>query len=446
MSQQPSGPPATATPPGSPWQPGGQPRPFGNSPFLRRRAPLAVAAAAALWRRLMVRTRFIAVTGSYGKSTSTKCLAAILDSRFPINWSASTNNARSALAQSLLRTRFRHRFAVIEVGTKQPGALHRASLQIDPDIAVVLAVGYQHTNHFPNLDAMAREKASLLRGIGRRRIAVLNGDDPYVRAMADKCKGRVFLFGRSPEYDVWASNVSSCWPGRLRFTAHAGSQSVEIETQLAGEHWLPAVLGAICCAVAAGVPLEACAAPLRTVEPALGRLSVHPLPSGVTVIRDEHNASMSVVRPALDVLRAVRTGRRVVVMGDVFDTPLNRRDRFTELGRLAAESADIAVFIGQKTNVPVAAAVEAGMTEGLARSFKRIEDAAEWLRSVLQPGDVVLVRARGEFHMERIYFGLLGTAGCRLSRCSIHQPCDFCEHLHFSMDLIPPSAIKAATE
>lgn len=392
----------------------------------------------------MVRTRFVAVTGSYGKSTSTKCLAAILSSRFPVSWSGSTNNARHALAQNLLRTRFRHRYAVIEVGTRLPGALHRASIQIDPDIAVVLAVGYQHTNAFPDLDAIAREKASLLRGIGRRRIAVLNGDDPYVRAMADRCKGRVVLFGRSPEFDVWASDVSSCWPGRLRFTAHAGPRSVEIETQLAGEHWLPAVLGAICCAVAAGVPLEDCAAPLRTVEPALGRLSVHPLPSGVTVVRDEHNASMSVVRPALDVLRPVRTGRRIVVMGDVFDTPLNRRDRFTELGRLAAESADIAVFIGEKTNIPVAAAVEAGIKEGFARSFKRIEDATAWLRSVVLPGDVVLVRARGEFHMERIFFGLMGSVGCKVSRCSLHAPCDVCEHLHFERDLIPLSAIQPA--
>ena len=36
----------------------------------------AVSAAATLWRRLMFRTRFIAVTGSYGKTTTTQMLGS----------------------------------------------------------------------------------------------------------------------------------------------------------------------------------------------------------------------------------------------------------------------------------------------------------------------------------------------------------------------------------
>ncbi|MEP7364908.1 MAG: cyanophycin synthetase [Acidobacteriota bacterium] len=199
---------------------------------------------------------------------------------------------------------------------------------------------------------------------------------------------------------------------------------------------MPAVLGSIGCALAAGMALEDCAAPLVTVEPILGRLSVHSLPSGVTVIRDEHNASMSVVGPALDVLRQVRTGRRVVVMGDVFDTPLKRRERFAELGRLAAGSADIAVFVGEKTGIVARAAVEAGMKEGAVRDFNKMEKAAEWLRSELRPGDVVLIRARGEFHMERFYFALQGSVGCWMNRCSIFPPCDVCEHLRFQTELV----------
>ena len=390
----------------------------------------------------MVRTRFIAVTGSYGKSTATSCLAAILGSRFPINYSGNPSNARSALAENLLRTRFGHRFTVMEVGTKLPGALRRASLHIDPDIVVVLAVGLQHTNTFPNLDAIAREKASLLRRIGRRRLAILNGDDPRVRAMAAGCKGRVYFFGTTPDCNLWASGVSSRWPARLSFTAHAGTNSARIETQLVGEHWLHTVLGAMACALALGLTLEDCAAALPSVPPILGRLSVHPLPSGVTVWRDDHNASLSCLGPALDALSQVQSGRRVVVMGDVFDSPLKGRERYAELGRMVAKSADIAIFIERHLNTSVRAAIDAGMHPSSARAFQRLEDAANWLSAELRPGDVLLIRARGQFHMERIYFALLGSVGCWMSRCTIHPPCDFCEYLRFQKDLVPASGIK----
>jgi UDP-N-acetylmuramyl pentapeptide synthase len=428
------------------WQPSSQPVRFLDKPPLRARAGLALSLLSLVWRRFMLFTRFIAITGSYGKSTATRCLAAILASRFNINWSGTPRNGRFDLAANLLRTRLHHRFTVMEVGTRLPGALRRASWQIDPHSAVILAVGHQHTNTFPDLDAIAREKAQLLRPIKGNRVAVLNGDDPLVRAMAKDCRGRVVLFGQSPEFDVWAGDVSACWPDRLSFTAHAGAESVRIQTQLVGGHWLATVLGALACARACGLSLQQCAAPLRAVSPVVGRLSPHPLPCGATVLRDDHNASLSTLHPALEVLRQARAGRRIVVMGDVFDTPLSPRERFTELGRMAAASADVAIFVGQKINSARRAAAAAGMPDSSVRSFKKIQEAAEWLRSELRTDDLLLIRARGQFHMERIYFAQLGSIRCWMSRCSLWKSCDSCQHLGFELrpqgtaQAMPPQA------
>ncbi len=423
--------------PTSPWMPETNAGILRGNPRLCYRAAVALTALSALYRRLMVRTRFIAITGSYGKSTASRCLAAILSAHQPTNFSDTPRNGRADLALNLLRTRLHHRFTVIEVGTKLPGALLRASWQIDPDIAAVLAVGLQHTNEFPTLEDTAREKVQLLRGIRGRRTAVLNGDDPRVRAMAAQSRGKVFLFGTSPEFDLWADHISGVWPDGLCFTAHAGPISVRIETQLIGTHWLAAVLGAIGCALAAGVSLPDCAAPLRGVKPFLGRLSPHQLPSGAHVLRDEINASLSSLFPALDVLRQARASRRIIIMGDVFDTPLKHRDRLMELGRLAAGAADVVLLVGQRTNPAVRAAIAAGLPESAARSFHKLEDAADWLRRELRPGDLLLIRARGQFHMERLYFAQLGTIQCWMSRCELHGNCDRCEYLGFEPD--PPA-------
>jgi UDP-N-acetylmuramyl pentapeptide synthase len=392
----------------------------------------------------MFRTRVIAITGSYGKSTAAQLLAAILSSRFPTNSGINSNNSRFALASILFSTRPRHRFTVIEVGTRKPGSIRRASYQIDPDIALVLAVGRQHTNAFPDLEAMAREKASLLRGIGRRRVAILNGDDPHVRAMAASCKGRIVFFGTTPDCHLRATGVSSAWPERLTFTAHYNGQSVQIQTQLIGVHWLSAALGAMACALTAGLTLADCAAALAHVAPVRARLSVHHLPAGISVWRDDKNASLSSLIPALEALRQVRTGRRIVVMGDVMDGPPLRRDRLIEVGRLAARAADIALFTGPKMKAAMDSAIAAGMDASAALSFPKFQRAAEWLASELRPGDVLLIRTRREFHFERIYFSLLGSIGCNMERCPIVPECDVCEHLQFQPGLVPLGAIRPA--
>jgi UDP-N-acetylmuramoyl-tripeptide--D-alanyl-D-alanine ligase len=126
---------------------------------LRRAYPIGVAyllsACAFLWRRLMFRTTFIAISGSVGKSTATASLGAILSAHYPTNWTPGGGNNRRTLAETILRTRFRHRFTVIEVGTRAPGALRRAAWMIAPNVVVMLRVLNIHSNAFPTLEEMA---------------------------------------------------------------------------------------------------------------------------------------------------------------------------------------------------------------------------------------------------------------------------------------------------
>lgn len=180
--------------------------------------------------------------------------------------------------------------------------------------------------------------------------------------------------------------------------------------RLVGEHWLDAVLGAIACAIACGMTLAQSVEPLRHVDPVTGRMSVHPLPCGATVIRDDHNASLSSMGPALKILQAAGAARRILLAGDVFDSPLGLAQRLEEIERMAAESADLAGFVGNRhMRVAVRSAKVAGMSDNSAFAFRNLTDAADWLRGELRPGDLILIRARGQFHMMRLYFAQFGT-------------------------------------
>jgi UDP-N-acetylmuramoyl-tripeptide--D-alanyl-D-alanine ligase len=379
-----------------------------------------LSALAFLWRRLMRRTTFIAVTGSVGKTTTTECLAAILSSRFPVNATLHGNNGRAGLAATLLRTRLKHRFTVIEVGTNLPGALKKAAWMVNPDAVVVLAVAGVHTNRFPTLEDIAAEKSQLL--------AILNGDDPRVAAMAAGRRARVLTFGRSPQFDLWASEVSSRWPARLSFRAHWGAESRQVHTKLVGEHWLSTALASLVTALSCGMDLASAASALERVEPFRGRMEPAALPCGATALRDDSSLSAASLPAALRVLEQA-PGRRVLVFNDAYDSGLSFRERFQRLGRMAVRAVDLAVFFGERSRGAARRAVQGGMKPESVRSFPDLWGAAEFLKAELRAGDLALFRDCGSLHAERIYFAQLGAVGCKTPECPRLRLCDYCPDL-----------------
>jgi UDP-N-acetylmuramoyl-tripeptide--D-alanyl-D-alanine ligase len=273
----------------------------------RRRAVLM---AAIVWRRLLFRTTFIAITGSVGKTTGKEMLGAMLSSHAPTLATSGTSNTAINVAQTILRARPWHRFVVVEVGTDSPGWIGRSASILHPDVAVILNVGRTHTDRFPSLDDIAREKGTLLQGLRRNGVAILNQDDPRVAAMGDEIlRQRVVWFGRGQQADVSATHVSAIWPQRLSLTLRAGNRSQRIETRLVGEHWTTALLGAAAAALECGVSLQEVAEALPRVNPFPARLDPREFPSGAVILRDDFNGSIESFIPAFKVLRNTEGAR-----------------------------------------------------------------------------------------------------------------------------------------
>jgi UDP-N-acetylmuramoyl-tripeptide--D-alanyl-D-alanine ligase len=414
---------------------------------LRQAYPIGIAyllgACAFLWRRLMFRTTFIVIGGSVGKSTATACLGSILSAHYPTNWTPGGRNNRRILAATILRTRFRHRFTVIEVGTRAPGALQRAAWMIAPDIVVMLRVLNVHSNAFPTMEDMAAEKAQLLSRLGKRGLAILNADDPRVLAMGANCRGPVRTFGASPEAFVTASGVSSKWPRGLSFRVRCGQESSWVETNLVGTHMLTSALAALTAAVCCGVRLEQAGAGFQEIQPVPGRMQPMQLPNGVTVIRNEYMGSLPTFEAALEVMRDAETCRRIVIVGNVLDSGLSERGRYRHLGLQVARSADMGIFIGRSSGTAVNAAVGAGMNRDSARAFKSLPDAAGFLKLELRAGDLVLLHGWVERHLERAILAQLGSISCWVERCPKLIQCERCPELKLVRLPVPESETGA---
>jgi len=404
-------------------------RAFG--PAFRLLAP-ATCAAAWLWRRLMVRTTFIAVTGGVGKTTAKELLAGILATHRPTFRTHLNQNGPTLVAMNLLRVRPWHRYAVIEVGVVAPNTMHRAARLVHPDAAVILNVAKTHSTGFASLDEHAAEKAELLRWVRPAGFAVLDVDDPRVRAIADACTLRVVRVGTGDDCDYRASDASSRWPERLGFTLHHDRTTLPVATQLVGVHWQGPVLAAIAAAHAVGVPLQqAVDAALRT-PPFPGRMQPVRVPAGAIVLRDDYNGSVDTLEAAVRVLEDAAGVRRMLVITDMSDTDMHRRQRLKVLAGLAVRAADALVLVGENAGYGRRRAIDAGLPADQVHAFDTLRQAAGFLRRELGPGDLMLLRGRTTDHAARVFFAQIGDVGCWKETCSKRLLCDHCWELDVS--------------
>jgi len=396
----------------------------------------AVYAIAWLWRRLLVGTTFVAVTGSVGKTTTKECLAAALAVSGLTARTRGNANDAYGVPRTILRVRPWHRHAVVEVGTERPRMMRRAARVVRPHVAVVLCIDRAHTRTFGTLEAIAAEKADLVRALPRSGLAVLNADDPRVLAMAAVCRGRVVTFGLGPGADCRGDDVTAAWPERLALSVHAGGERVRVRTRLVGAHWARSVVAALAAARAAGVELGPAGEAVGRVLPFRARMQPVTLPSGATMLRDEIGNTGPTLDAALRVLETARAGRRVLVAGEFSDSPWRSQVRLRELGRAAARVADLALFVDpHHGRDAVRAAVGAGMRPGAALAFADVAQVADYLRSALRPGDLVLLKGRTTDHFSRVFFAQFGSIGCWTSACARTSLCDSCEELRPGFDL-----------
>jgi UDP-N-acetylmuramoyl-tripeptide--D-alanyl-D-alanine ligase len=411
-------------------------------PAVRRLRPLLYVTAF-VWRRLLFRTTFVAITGSLGKTTAKECLASILASAAPTFRTYRNQNDTGAVALNLLRVRPWHRFAVLEVATGEPNTMSRSARLVRPDAAVILTILRTHTTAFPSLKHHAAEKSVLLRALKPGGLALLNKDDSLVAAMAEKIENRTVFFGTAPDCDYRADQATGDWPGRLAFVVHSKSAAQAIETQLVGRHWAPSVLAALATADSFGVDLQRAAAVLKKVEPFPGRMQPVRVPSGAIVLRDDYNASADTVEAALRVLGRASATRRLLVTTDVSDFGTHRRWRLKYLAENAARTAEVVVFIGDDAAYGKRRAIEAGMLPENVHSFSSIRAAAEFLRRELRSGDLMLLKGRTTDHAARIFLAQLGPVGCWKEYCAKRMLCDICWELEITPEQFATASVVA---
>ncbi|MDP2323696.1 MAG: aminoacyl-tRNA hydrolase [Gammaproteobacteria bacterium] len=385
-------------------------------------------AVASRWRRILTRPVYIGVAGSAGKTTTKELLLAMLAHRGGGVGNHSSFSNIEEIAKALLKLRPWHRVFVTELSEHRPNEMDRPLALLRPSIGIVTVVGDDHVSAQYPRAAITREMGKLIAALPSSGTAVLNADDELVSSMVAISRAKVITYGVSPNAQIRADGVQSVWPERLRMDLVWGTQREPLQTQLCGTHWVPAVLGAIGGGLATGMTLAECARGIASVAPFDGRMQPVSTPDGVTFIRDDWKAPLWTVEACFDFMMSARAHRKIIVVGEISNVGPQKGAKLEAIARAAQELAAITVFIGPWASSVLKARKPDGQSILLA--FSHVRDAAEYLKTALLPGDLVLLKGSNKSdHLLRIILARRGEVACWRDDCRRYVFCNECPEL-----------------
>lgn len=358
----------------------------------------ALQALARAHRRSLPNARVVGVTGSVGKTTTKEAVAAALSAACPTLKSEGNLNNEIGLPLTLTRLTAEHRYVVLEMGMYALGEIALLCEIAMPDVGVVTNVEPVHLERLGSIERIVEAKSELVRALPSHGLAVLNGDDPRARAMAQWAPCPTVTYGLGENNDYRAQDLVSLGLEGVRFTLCGPDGGAEIHSRALGRHQVMNALAAAAVAGAEGIGWESIARALGAMSPGL-RLVPRRGAGGIQILDDSYNASPSATIGALEVLGELQ-GRRVAVLGDMLELGAAEGEAHRHVGRQAARSVDLLVTVGSRAGIMAEEARRAGMMRTYAVGNNTA--AIDVLRRELATGDVVLVKGSRGMAMEEI--------------------------------------------
>jgi UDP-N-acetylmuramoyl-tripeptide--D-alanyl-D-alanine ligase len=359
----------------------------------------------------------VGVTGSSGKTSTKDLISQVLEPLGPTVAPPGSFNNELGHPWTVLRADEHTRHLVLELSARGPGHIRALCETAPPRIGVVLNVGSAHLGEFGSREGIAQTKGELVEALPADGVAVLNADDPLVRAMAERTSARVVLVGTAADADVRAVDVELDDQARATFRLVTPQGEAGVRLGLHGAHHVGNALSAAAVALELGASVEDVAKNLSTAERrSARRMDVSTRADGVTVVNDSYNANPESMAAALRTLASMsategtrrRTWAVLGVMGELGDDAAAAHE---EIGRLAVRlGIDRVVAVDEQAGaIQHGARLEGSATGEEPVLVPDVEAAVALLNTELRPGDVVLVKASKVAAIWRVADALLGS-------------------------------------
>ncbi len=349
----------------------------------------------------------VGITGSVGKTSTKEMIAGVLSQGFCVLKTEGNFNNEVGLPLTLLRIRKEHEVAVVEMGISDFGEMHRLSKMAKPDICVMTNIGQCHLENLGTREGILKAKSEIFDFMNSDGHIFVNGDDDMLVRVKSKGGYEPVHFGMDASNEVFASSVMNRGLLGSQAVIHMGMEVFEVAIPLPGMHMVYNALAAAAVGKCLGLTKEQITQGIAGVEAVGGRSHVMVLPA-YTVIDDCYNANPVSMKAAIDLL-TMALGRKVALLGDMFELGENECELHKEVGVYAAEKGiDVIVCTGTLSKHMYEGACDkeekvfAADRKKEVYYFETRDEMLQELPEILKTGDSILVKASHGMHFEEV--------------------------------------------
>ena len=302
----------------------------------------------------MTNLKRIAITGSYGKTSTKNALNDILNVKYNSFATEKSFNTMNGLMISINNKldKFTDIF-IAEMGAFKRGEIKPKCDFIHPQYGIITTIGTAHLESFGSRENIQKGKFELVDSLPDDGIAVLNMDDEYQVSYKIKSKCKVVWVSlKDKKADVYASDIKLSSKGTT-FTCHFKDkkESVTVETKLLGEKNVYNILEAIALSYNLGLSLDEIKTGVRRIKTVEHRLELKKY-GDINIIDDAYNSNVDGSSMALDVLNLM-DGKKIVVTPGMIELGDKQYEYNMEFGRHIAKVCDEVILIGEEQTKPI---------------------------------------------------------------------------------------------
>jgi len=345
----------------------------------------------------------VAVTGSNGKTTTKDMIALVLSEKYKVLKTQGNFNNEIGLPLTLLGLEDSHEVAVVEMGMNHLGEIHRLAEIARPNIGVITNIGVSHIQNLGTKENILKAKMEIFDFFTSEDRAILNGDDEFLSKIAEEFPYQVKYYGTSDISSIKAENIKLLGEQGISYNLNIGGETHPVEIPIPGKHNVYNSLAAAAVGSLMGIELDKIANALRSYRSGKMRLNIFSTDSNIKVIDDVYNASPDSMKAAIEILKDLGEGRKIAILGDMLELGDYSQKGHAEVGEAVAHKGiDILITVGQESKFIGTGASSCGMDNQNIIHLESNKDVIEYLDTLIEQGDKILVKGSRGMKMEEI--------------------------------------------
>ncbi|MCX6721038.1 MAG: UDP-N-acetylmuramoyl-tripeptide--D-alanyl-D-alanine ligase [Candidatus Staskawiczbacteria bacterium] len=345
----------------------------------------------------------VAISGSYGKSSTKEFLYTILSKKFKVLKTSGNINTEIGVAQTILKNLDEsHNVFIVEMGAYRKGEIKLMCQMVKPKIGIVTGVNEQHLALFGSMENLlsAEGGGELSDALKDGGTLVVNGDNKYCLELLKKnnvpsSQEKIYLINKGPvNADIWSEDLV-VHKNSISFIARdKQGEMAHFDVKVLGGQNTQNLLGAILVAKQLGMNFGEISEACKNIKQEQTGMILKQGKHGIDIVDSSYSANPDGVLADLDYL-SIFPKKKVIVMPCLIELGKKSSEIHKKIGKKIAEVCNLAIITTKDRFKELKkGAMEGGMNESDILLCDKPQDIYSMVTLFCKQGDAVLLEGR----------------------------------------------------